>query len=158
MVRLSVVGDFSMSEQISKRERILDESNKTLSYFILKVDSKSTDVKITIDDFIYHITSISGMYTDGLTRSSKWRPWLLTYDTTYDIYVILFEAQEPISFEKFTVDVTPPSGTTVTSYYEAGFLDGVPGGISVDMTETNNLLREILQALINLMVGQGGKL
>lgn len=115
--------DLTGTYDISKNTKIVDERDQTLSHFILKVNDKDTSFIINIDGQAKYKMSIVEMYEDGLTRKMKWFPWLQTYDDTNDIYVVVFEPEEPVKFKHLSIILVP---SKVMSYsYTAGFVEEV---------------------------------
>ncbi len=120
--RFYLIGDLNSDLTTSEKKEIINEQNKTLSHFIIKVDDKDASVVINIDNVIrWNITSIEKMYDDGLVLPMYQRPYLLTYDTTNNVYVLIFEPREVIPFKKFSVSIIP-SGSNMTYSYEGLFL------------------------------------
>lgn len=119
------IGDFNLVETIDSQKDIISERDKTLSSFILKVSRSDVGIVITMiygDDKLRYKFTPSTLYEDGLTVVNRWRPYLLTYDTVNNIYIVVMDLESPLEFETLDVVLTPTSGTSVDYSYEMIFV------------------------------------
>lgn len=143
---LRTIDDLSTTYEASKNKKILSEKDKTLSHFILKVDSSNAGYIITIkkeDSVAKFKMTIAEMYENGLTTPSKWFPYLLTYDDTNNIYLVVFEPEEPVEFDFLDI-ILVPSGT-VSYSYTAGFIEDAEKVRLSDVKETLDRILSFLK-------------
>jgi len=121
--KMRTIGDLNTEYKTTKTTTIVDETGEqNLSNLILKVSNKDTIYKINIDGQAQFVRTPAKLYGDGLTRRMKWFTWLLTYDDTNDVYVIIFEPDIPLKFKKLTVTLVPPAGTEITYSFAVGII------------------------------------
>ena len=107
-------------------KEILKEQNETISHFILKVNDDTIGINIDLDHkVIFKIKSISDMVDMGMTKRTKWSPYVYTYDPTNSIYILMWEPDIPMSFSELTITANGASGSKFSYSFEALFLKNV---------------------------------
>lgn len=144
--RSLIHGDLGLNLEAKESREIVTEKNKTLSYFIIKVDDENTGILIDIDGIAKFNLNIKTMYDEGLTTPLKHRPYLLTYDDTLNVYVVVFEPEIPIGFSELHISIVPAPSTTVTYAYEVGFVEDLER-LDEKLENVSTLLERILAEL-----------
>lgn len=115
-------GDFRRAgrHETNKKEELAVLPEKPINFFIIQVDDPDTVVRMDSKGESLFELSFADVLERGMTIPLRWFPYILTYDDTEGIYVMVYEPPIPVYINNLRIYLIPPEGKTITYWYFIG--------------------------------------